>query len=158
MSFNYENRYLPYEQVNTNEILKKVRDQKKFKKLSNKERDEIYVLHIISLFQKKGINMHAFRTDLKIDNQYIFTGFIKKFNTLVQSKYESVTPSEIGNFTNILSGYDEDTLGIFVASSFSKKAMNFVNTYSRKIFLIVDNLRDSNNFDEIYNDIKTFSS
>ncbi|CAG8719275.1 2155_t:CDS:1, partial [Racocetra fulgida] len=83
-------------------------------------------------------------------------GFIKKFNILVQSKYESVTPSEIRNFTNILSGYDEDILGIFVASSFSKKALTFANTYPRKIFLIVDNLKDSNNFDEICNDITKY--
>ncbi|CAG8712228.1 11865_t:CDS:2, partial [Cetraspora pellucida] len=47
-------------QVNTNEVLKEVCDQEKFKKLSNKEQDEIYVLYV-------------FRTDLKIDNQYIFT-------------------------------------------------------------------------------------
>ncbi|CAG8576769.1 26977_t:CDS:2 [Gigaspora margarita] len=162
-SFNF-NRHHPYKQVNTNEILKKVRDQEKFKKLSNKDQDEIYRLHVISLFEKKGINMYPFETELKIDNPYIFKGegeinmlgFIKNLKVLVQSKFELITPNEIRNFAKILSNHGEDTIGIFVASSFSKKAMNFANMNPRKIFLIMDNLNELNNFDEVYNDITRY--
>ncbi|CAG8849492.1 36866_t:CDS:1, partial [Gigaspora margarita] len=80
-------------------------------------------------------------------------GFIKNFKVLVQSIFESITSNEIYNFANILSSYGENTFGVYVASSFSKKAMNFATKYSKKIFLIVNNLNNLNNFDEIYNDI-----
>ncbi|RIB11547.1 hypothetical protein C2G38_2250089 [Gigaspora rosea] len=151
-SFNYK-RHHPYSQVNTTEILKKVRDQEKFTKLSNKDQDETYRLHVISLFQKKGVNMYSFETELKIDGEgeINMMGFMKNFKVLVQSKYESVTPNEINNFAHLLSSYDEDTLGVFVASSFNKNAMNFADMYPRKIFLIMDNLNDLSNFDEVYN-------
>ncbi|CAG8704896.1 10600_t:CDS:1, partial [Gigaspora margarita] len=52
-------------------------------------------------------------------------GFIKNFKVLVQSTFELVTSNKIHNFANILSSYSEDTFGVYVASSFSKKAMNF---------------------------------
>ncbi|CAG8839264.1 34144_t:CDS:2, partial [Gigaspora margarita] len=58
--------------VNTTKILKKVRDQEKFKKLSNNVQNEIYRLHVISLFHNKGVNMYAFETELKKNSPYIF--------------------------------------------------------------------------------------
>ncbi|CAG8849796.1 15074_t:CDS:2, partial [Gigaspora margarita] len=151
-------------QVNTAEILKKVRDQEKFKKLSNNDQDEIYMLHIIGLFQKKGVSMYSFEAELKKDSPYIFIGkgeinmldFKKNFKVLLQSKFESVTPTEINKFATLLSSYDDDTIGVFAASSFSKKAINFANMYPRKLFLIVDNLNDLNNFNEVYNDISKY--
>ncbi|RIB11543.1 hypothetical protein C2G38_2145529 [Gigaspora rosea] len=127
-SFNYK-RHHPYNQVNTTEILNEVRDQEKLKKLSNKDQNEIYRLHVISLFQKKGVNMYAFGTELKIDNPYIFMGegeinmlgCKKNFKVLIQGKYGSVTPNEIHTFVNILSRYGEDTFGVFVASFLARK-------------------------------------
>ncbi|CAG8635652.1 20686_t:CDS:2 [Gigaspora rosea] len=105
-SFNYK-RHHPYNQVNTTEILNEVRDQEKLKKLSNKDQNEIYRLHVISLFQKKGeINM---------------LGCKKNFKVLIQGKYGSVTPNEIHTFVNILSRYGEDTFGVFVASFLARK-------------------------------------
>ncbi|KAF0497098.1 hypothetical protein F8M41_020790 [Gigaspora margarita] len=80
-SFNY-NRHHPYNQVNTTKILKKVRDQEKFKKLSNNVQNEIYRLRVISLFHKKGVNMYAFETELKKDSPYIFIGEFGLFLSL----------------------------------------------------------------------------
>ncbi|CAG8659002.1 13009_t:CDS:2 [Dentiscutata erythropus] len=130
-SFKYD-RYHPYEQESKNENNGRNKDQ---------DQDAVYGLHIVDSFRRKG------------ECEINLLGLVKNIRFLVQCKFEKITPSDVRNFTEILAGHSENTLGIFAAPAFSKKARTFAATYPRQIFFIMDNLNDQNNIDEIYNDI-----